>query len=147
MTIEQLYQIASERGVKIYDAPMRGLAAVSFPQGWIAIDRRQFPTDAEYKCALAHELAHILTGSFYKLNSRERVRDLNEYYANRCAAEMLVPLAELRRAMHRGILYGHILARMFDVTRDFMDMALEIHESELSAAARAWCAARIRRFA
>jgi len=147
VTIEQLYQIASERGVKIYDAPMRELCAVSFPHGWIAIDRRQFPTDAEYKCALAHELAHILTGTFYKMSAREHVRDLSEYRANRCAAEMLVPLSELRRAMHRGILYGHILARMFDVTRDFIDMALEIHESEFSAAARAWCAARIRRFA
>ena len=141
MTLEQLYEIAASRGIEIDDIPMRELRAVSFPEGWIAIDRRKFSSETELKCELAHEIGHCETGSFYKNGTHTHDRDMNEHNANRYAAELLLPFSELRRAMHKGILFGHILARIYDVTREFADMVLELYEQEICSAARTWSAA------
>ena len=136
MTLGQLYAIAASRGIEIDDVPMRGLRAVSFPEGWIAIDRRKFKNDTEYKCELAHKIGHIETGSFYNINSSVRERRLNERHANRYAAELLLPLSELRKAVHRGMLFNLILAHLFEVTLDFINMVLDLYKQELFAAAR-----------
>lgn len=136
MTIEQLCTIARERGIKIYDYPMTELRAVALCSGHIAMDRRKFDSDTEYKCVLAHEIGHCETGTFYTVDTGTKEKDLCEYRANRAAAEMLVPLSELRKAMHKGILFANTLARMFDVTVEFAELALELFEHEIRAAAR-----------
>jgi hypothetical protein len=136
VTLGQLYAIAASRGIEIDDVPMRGLRAVSFPEGWIAVDRRKFKNDIEYKCELAHEIGHIETGSFYNINSSIHERKLNERHANRFAAELLMPLSELRKAVHRGLLFNRILAHIFEVTLEFINMVLDLYEQELFAAAR-----------
>ena len=145
MTIEQLHEFAHDHGIVIKDFKMRELRAVALPGGWIAIDRRKFKNDTEYKCALAHEIGHCETDSFYNENTQEHDVDLKEHYANRYAAELLLPLSELLKAMHRGALFGHILARTHDVTREFADMVLELYDNELCTAARTWSAATIGR--
>ena len=137
MTIEQLYALAADRNIEIDDFPLKKLRAVSISEGWIAIDRRKFTSDTEYKCALAHEIGHCVTDSFYNLHTSVPVKELIERQANRFAAELLVPFAELRRAFNRGILFNRILARMFDVTLEFINMVLELFEYELLSAARA----------
>jgi len=118
---------------------------VAYPQKWIAIDRRKFANDTEYKCALAHEIGHCETGSFYRVGAHEHDRDLNEHHANRYAAELLLPLSDLLHAMHTGTLFEHILARTHDVTREFAAMVLELYDNELCTAARTWSAATIGR--
>lgn len=145
MTLDRLFEIANELGIEIDDVPMRELQAVSYPEKWIAIDRRKFKDDTEYKCALAHEIGHCETGSFYRIGTYEHDRDLNEHLANRYAAELLLPLSELLRTMHGGTLFGPILARMYDVTREFADMVLDLYDQELCSAARIWSAATIGR--
>ena len=145
MTLDQLYKIATDKGIEIDDVQMRALMAVSYPEKWIAIDRRKFANDTEYKCALAHEIGHCETGSFYNVDAHEHDRDLNEHYANRYAAELLLPLAELLREMHSGTLFSHMLSRTHDVTREFADMVLELYDQELCTAARTWSAATIGR--
>ena len=145
MTLDQLYEIAANKGIEIDDFQMRKLKAVSYPEKWIAIDRRKFKNETEYKCALAHEIGHCETGSFYNVDAHEHDRDLNEYYANRYAAELLLPLAELLRKMHSGTLFSHVLVRTHDVTREFAEMVLELYDQELCTAARIWSAATIRR--
>ena len=136
MTVAQLYAVAADRGIEIDDFPLRELQAISFPEGWIAIDRRKFSNEAEFKCALAHEIGHCATGSFYKIDSPARDKAMSERFANRFAAELLVPLAELKKLMHRGILFNRILIQIFDVTLAFIDMVLDLFEQELFAAAR-----------
>ena len=142
MTIEQLYDIAASKGIEIDDVPMRELRAVSFPEGWIAIDKRKFCSEAELKCELAHEIGHCETGSFYRGGAQTRERDKNERSANFYAAELLLPMSELMKAMHGGILFANILARMYDVTKEFAEMVLELYDQELCSAARTWSAAR-----
>ena len=137
MTIEQLYTIAADRNIEIDDFPMNKLRAVAISEGWIAIDSRKFNSETEYKCTLAHEIGHCETGSFYNLHTSVSVKELNEQQANRFAAELLVPFTELRKAFNRGILFNRILARMFDVTLEFINMVLELFEYELLSAARA----------
>lgn len=136
MTLARLYALAAERGIEIDHYPLRVLQAVSFPEGWIAIDRQKFSNDIELKCALAHEIGHCATGSFYNIDTSVHAKALCERHANRFAAELLVPLDELKRAMHRGLLFAEILMRIFDVTPEFIRMVLELYEQELFAAAR-----------
>ena len=131
MTLEQLYEIAQSKGIEIDNVEMKALRAVAFPEGWIAIDRGKFKSDTEYKCILAHEIGHCQTGSFYNIHTHVREKELRERQANRSAAEMLVPLGELRKAMTRGISFNRILARMFDVTLEFINMVLELFEYEV----------------
>lgn len=136
MTLAQLYDMAAALGLEIDDVPMTRLRAMSFPQGWIAVDLRRFSGEAELKCVLAHEIGHCQTGSFYNVHSSRAAREICERHANRYAAGLLVPLAELRKALHRGIVFNRILARIFDVTLEFINMVLELFEHELIAAAR-----------
>ena len=133
MTLEQLSEVAAARGIEIDDVPMRELRAVSFPGGCIAMDRRKFASDAEYKCELAHEIGHCETGAFYNIHARNDVKCCCEYRANRHAAELLVPLDELRHALRYGLLPFHTLARIFDVTLEFIVMVFEVYEHEMCA--------------
>lgn len=131
MTLDQVRSLACSRGIEIDDVPMKAIRAMSFPEGWIAIDSRKFKSEAEYKCELAHEIGHCVAGSFYNIHTRESEKRLSERQANRFAAEMLVPFSELRKAMQRGITFNRILAQMFEVTVEFIDMVLELFEREV----------------
>ena len=136
MTLAQLYAVAADRGIEIDDFPLRVLRAVSFPEGWIAIDRQKYSSDVELKCALAHEIGHCVTGSFYGVDASVRVKALCERHANRFAAELLVPLRELLKVFHQGFSFNRLLAQMFDVTLEFIDMVLDLFEQEILSAAR-----------
>jgi len=136
MTLDQLYEVANSKGIEIDDVPMRALRAVALPEGWIAMDSRKFKDETEYKCVLAHEIGHCLTRTFYNIYTQVSVKELNERQANRFAAELLVPFCELRKAWERGISFNRTLARIFDVTVDFINMVLELFEKELCTVMR-----------
>ena len=93
MTLDQLYEIAASQGIEIDEIEMRALRAVSFPEGWIAVDRRKFESETEYKCVLAHEIGH------YTLSHRVD-GDKQEEEANCFARNLLAPR---RVAMEQGI--------------------------------------------
>lgn len=136
MTIEQLYEIADNRGIEVYDFPMLELRAISLCGGHIAIDRSKFNSDTDYKCTLAHEIGHCATGSFYNLHTSVPVKELIERQANRFAAELLVPFSKLVHAVHcLGIIVSRTLAQMFDVTLEFIQMVLDLYEQELASPA------------
>lgn len=130
MTLNQLYERAYRQGIEIDEVPMRELVAVSFPQGWIAIDRRKIRTLAELTCILAHEIAHIETGSFYNVWSPFDLMAKCEYKANRRAAEMLMPLPEVRAAIRAGCASVWALAAHFGVTEDFARMAINMYSGQ-----------------
>lgn len=131
MTLDQLYARAQQDGIEIDDVRMRELKAVSFPEGWIAIDSSKYETLTEFKCDLAHEIGHCETGSFYNIYSPYDLKEKCERKANRRAAEILMPVNDVRRALRRGITQVWALAEYFDVTQDFAAMALEIYTDEL----------------
>ena len=132
MTLDQLYAVAEQDGIEIDDVHMRELKAVSFPEGWIAIDSRKYDTLTEFKCDLAHEIGHCETGSFYNIYSPYDLKEKCERKANRRAAEILMPVNDVRRALRRGITQVWALAEYFDVTQDFAAMALDMYADDLN---------------
>lgn len=128
MTLDQLYERASRQGIEIDEVKMRELKAVSFPEGWIAIDRRKIETLTELKCILAHEIGHIETGAFYNIWSPFDLMEKCEHKANRRAAEILMPYHEVIAAFRAGYRTAWALAAYFDVTEDFARMAVGQYE-------------------
>ena len=132
MTLDQLYARAAQDGIEIDDVRMRELRAVSFPEGWIAIDSTKYESLTAFKCDLAHEIGHCETGSFYNIYSPYDLKEKCERKANRRAVEILMPINDVRRALHRGIVQPWALAEHFDVTQQFAEMALDIYADELN---------------
>lgn len=69
MDLIDLYRLADQYGVSIDNFPMRDSVAISFPQGWIAVDFERLQNSMEIKECIAHEMGHIETGSFYNSHS------------------------------------------------------------------------------
>ena len=132
MTLDQLYARAAHDGIEIDDVRMRELRAVSFPEGWIAIDSTKYESLTDFKCDLAHEIGHCETGSFYNIYSPYDLKEKCERKANRRAVEILMPINDVRQALHRGIVEPWALAEYFDVTQQFAQMALEIYADKLT---------------
>ena len=129
MTIVELYDRADRHGVQVDDVPMRVVSSVSFPDGWIALDTARLETDAEEKVALAHELGHVETGSFYNLYSPYDIKAKHERRADKRAIQLLVPREDLRRAVRSGISQPWDLADHFGVTEAFMRKAMEYYRN------------------
>ena len=125
MTLDDLYRRAERERIEIDDFRMREVVSVSFPENWIAIDRKRIRTRKEEKVILAHEIGHCETGSFYNIHSKHDVRRKHENRANARACEMLVPYEELQRALKDGYTETWQLAEYFDVPCRFMQQALE----------------------
>ena len=131
MTLDELYQRAYSEGIEIDDIRMRELEEVCFPEGWIAIDSHKFDTLVELKCTLAHAIGHCETGSFYNIYSPYDIKEKCERKADRRAAEILMPLPDVRRALRRGITEPWMLAELFDVTVTFAETALAIYDEDI----------------
>lgn len=131
VTIHQLYERCRNEGIEIDERHMRELQAVSFPEGWIAIDPRRIHDETELKCILAHEIGHIETGSFYNILTPYELKERCEHKANKRAVQILMPAQDVRRAVRRRYRTPWALAEYFDVTQDFAKMALEMYEREL----------------
>lgn len=134
MNLHQLYKRASRQGIEIDEIRMRELEAVSFPEGWIAIDPTRFATSTAFKCALAHEIAHCETGSFYNIYSPYDLKSKCEYKANKRAAEMLMPFREVLDALRAGYRTIWALAGYFDVTEEFAEIAMGFYADLLQIA-------------
>lgn len=130
MTTGDLRKLATARGINITERPMRELRAIAFPQGWIAIDPAKFHTEASYKCALAHEIGHCMTGTFYKINSPVADKERCERAANEYAARLLMPAEAVLSAFQDGQGQLSTLVTRFDVTADFAAMALDFYGME-----------------
>lgn len=130
MTTGDLRKLAAAQGINIDERPMRELRAISLPQGWIAIDPAKFPTEADYKCVLAHEIGHCLTGSFYKVDSPAADKERCERAANEYAARLLMPAEAVLSAFQDGQGQLSTLAARFEVTAGFAAMALNFYGME-----------------
>ena len=127
MTLDELYRYARARGMEVDDVRMRALTAVSFPQGWIAMDRAKIETGAEEKALLAHEVGHVETGAFYRAETPFETRARCERKADRRAAELLIPREALRRAVRQGVTEVWELAEYFGVPEPFVRRAIELY--------------------
>ena len=130
MTLAQVYQRAARKGITIDEIRTRELPAAAFPEGWIIIDPSKFETEIAFKCALAHELAHCETGSFYNVYSHYDLKYKCEYKAKKRMCEMLMPVGDVIAALRTGS-NRWSLAAHFDVTEEVVDIALALYADVL----------------
>lgn len=126
-----LYDRIAALGYEVVEVHTRALKASVFQAGYVFIDPTKFDSEAGLRCALAHEIGHIETGSFYNIYSLYDIWDKCEYKANKRAIEILMPYPDVVKAIHKGYLTAWALADFFDVTQDFAQMALDIYADSL----------------
>ena len=131
MDFNALYEMAEELGITIDDIRLKTQKSFSLMDAdldcFIAIDTLKFTTQAEEKVALAHEIGHCVTGSFYNRYSPYDIRAQHEYRANKQAVLRLIPFDELLQAFENGKTTVYDLAEHFNVTEGFIRLAIEVY--------------------
>lgn len=130
---EILLNIAAENDIEFFDYPCKRTEALLciIPCGGakIGIDYTQIKSPADEIVKMAHELGHYITDSYYDANIPLETRERCEYKANVWAIKQLIPWAELHLAFEDGIVDARELAEYFDVTLNFMELALDYYIS------------------
>lgn len=123
-----LYKLAEEEGITVdgFDLGSREALSLMAPDGdcYIAIDPFKLESSQDERLKLAHEMGHCVTGSFYNRHAACDVRQQHENRANKWAIEKLIPEAELDSAVADGYTDLYSLAERFDVSVDFMRLAV-----------------------
>lgn len=83
------------------------------------------------KTCLAHELGHCEYGGFYNYHSPFELQSRCEAKANRWAYLSVLPLDEIKDALHSGIENIWELADHFGVTPDFMKSCIKFYVEQL----------------
>lgn len=91
---------------------------------FIAIDPLKLRSLRDEKMKLAHEMGHCCTGSFYNQHTACDIRQKHENRANKWAIKRLVPKSALDNAVADGYTDVPSLAEHFDVTEEFMKLAI-----------------------
>ena len=90
-TLEALLAYAAGQGIEVDNWPMKGnRRAFALPGGWIAVDYSKFETITELARVIAHEIGHIMTGTFYKADDPAAVKADCERQADEWAATHLI---------------------------------------------------------
>ena len=136
MISDNLYLRAEAEGIVVYcGAHLPLVKSVSLCMDgtmFIGIDDTAMETRVSERVHLAHELGHCETKAFYGLYSILTTRGKCERIANEHAIRLLVDEKKLRRLIDSRV--GEIsiweLSDYFDVTEDFMRMAVEYYYGE-----------------
>ena len=131
MLLDEIFERAENEGIEIDEINSRQVSAMSFPDGWIAVDRSKFESEAAFKTALAHELGHVETGSFYRIETPLYTKAKCEYKANKRAIQMLIPQDELLSALRHGIVEVWQLAEHFGVTEQMINRACCLYQEKI----------------
>ncbi|MHB1152843.1 MAG: ImmA/IrrE family metallo-endopeptidase [Eubacteriales bacterium] len=131
MELVALQKIAERHHIDIAYRPMGDIFAMCLCLGdgdfAIAVNTRHITTAASEKAALAHELGHCATDSFYNINTPVLTRGKCERRADEWSIKKLVPKNELKKAIREGNTETWQLADCFEVEERFMIRALEYY--------------------
>lgn len=129
MTTNELYDYAEENNVEIYDFHLDGHKALSMPlQGGVcavAMDTLRMSSKDE-KEALAHELGHCMTHTFYTPSTPMVTRARCEVRAKKWAVKHLIPENKLFCAIRRGLELWE-LAELFEVDEVLVVQAINLY--------------------
>jgi hypothetical protein len=125
--LEKLCQDFSDKGFILSDVPLRASIAVSFPEGYTALDTARVENTVEKTVILSHELGHHETGSFYNICSHADERIKHEYRADTWAVQYLLAPDALQDAISHGHTDTLDLAEFFNVTISFLLRAFDIY--------------------
>ena len=125
--MNNLYTIAEENNINVYEIKMKKLKAISIP-GKIGLDKSKMQNESEVNVCLAHELGHQFKNAFYDISSTLETRERQEALAARWAVNELIPVEKLLDAFRSGHTEVYDLAEYFEVTEDFIREAVRIHQ-------------------
>ena len=97
-TLGELLAYAERRGYDLTDMKTRAIRASAFKGGYIFYDSSKFENEHELACAIAHEIGHQETDTFYKWDSPVEVKAECERRADDWAAKHFrgyIPTREL----------------------------------------------------
>ena len=128
MEILALYEIAKQQNIEVIRYPMKenGSMSVLLEDGacCIGMDESVMDGGVQERVHLAHELGHCETGSFYSLCTAVDSRQRHEYRADKWAVRRLITEDDLDQAVADGCVELWQLAERFEVTEQFMKMAI-----------------------
>ena len=129
MEVLRLYDIARQHNISVVECPLpqNGSLSIMDENGkcYIGIDESVLDGDALERVHMGHELGHCETGSFYNIHSPFDLRERHEYKANKRSYQILIPHAELKAAVKKGLTEIWELAEYFDVPCEYMQKAAE----------------------
>lgn len=133
MELLELYQLADEEHIPVYsfDLPQTHSLSLMNNDGScaVAIDPFGLNSTKDETIRLAHELGHCITGSFYNRYSDFDIKEKSEYKANKWAIKKLIPKDELQAAFKQGYTEPWTLAEYFNVTEEFVIMAVNYYRA------------------
>lgn len=131
MSLNELYEIAEKSNIRVDEFRLsqdtKSLAVYIDGKYAVALDVSKLKTNADIVAALAHELGHCKTHSFYNINNILDVRTKHEYNADKWACENLLPKDEMLEAFHQGYVEVWQLAEYFEVSENLVKKALWIY--------------------
>lgn len=131
MKLNDLYRYAEVSNIPVISFSMPLSESMSVLYGgscYVGIDPMKLRSETEEKEKLAHELGHCATGAFYNKYAACDIRERHERKAALWAIKMLVPQDELIKALNNCFCTNRFeLAEHFDVSEDFMQMALDYY--------------------
>ena len=126
-----LYRYAEQCGIDVdwFDLMQVPSLSIALPgDGYsIAINPWKLGTIAQETVALAHELGHCETGSFYNCYAALDIRQKHENRADKWAIRQLITADALAQAQSDGYTELWQLADYFSVTPEFMQKAICLH--------------------
>lgn len=127
MTLKEIYNLADNKGINVWHYPFKTIKCMSTPQGDIAMNADKLKSKAEELCHLAHEIGHIETGSFYKLDADTATIRKAETAATRYAVNLLISKERLDKLAKNGYITPYEVAEHFGVTEDFAKKAIRYY--------------------
>lgn len=121
-----IYQEAESDGIGVHFMTMESCSCLSVP-GHLAVDPAKLRTTSEETTAVAHELGHIATSSFYNVHSPFDERKRCENRADRAAILRHINKEELLNLLNSGITEPWELADHFGFTEEFMKKAVHLY--------------------
>lgn len=128
----ELYDIAEANNIMIFceeTSKTKSMSAMADSGNcYIGINPFMLESYADEMAALAHEIGHCETGSFYNIYSPFDIRSRHEYRADKWAIKKLVPKDELIKAFEDGCENSYELSEYFGVPQWFMDKVLKFYK-------------------
>ena len=123
----RLYHLAEANGIPVLYLALPECGSLCMPlaggAGAVGMDLR-WPSPADERVHMAHELGHCLTGSFYNRDAALELRQKLENRADRRAVDVLLPPAEDAAALAQGGPGRAPLGARGCVTEDFARKAV-----------------------
>lgn len=128
--LEELLQEISNNEIKIVDLRTEEIigAAVELKnKKRIIIDKTKIKNRTHERTILAHEFCHFKTGTLYKLNDCEIVKDKKEYKCNKYMVQKLVPIDTFKELLSLNY-QKYEIALILEVEESIIDLAFDIYQ-------------------